>query len=90
MRRIVRTRAVIAGMALLLLALGCLPSKGLSRPAMFHANPQHTGVYETWGVTGAGGLKWRFKAGKRVFSSPAIANGRVYFGSEDGSLYVVR
>lgn len=85
MRRIVRTMAVIAGMALLLLASGCIPSKGPSRPAMFRANPQHTGVYETRGVHEAGGLKWKFKTGKRVFSSPAIANGRVYFGSLDGN-----
>ena len=35
-----------------------------------------------------GDLKWKFQAGGGVFSSPAIgADGTVYFGSQDSSLY---
>ena len=34
--------------------------------------------------------KWRFETGDRVLSSPTIADGAVYFGSDDGHLYGVR
>jgi eukaryotic-like serine/threonine-protein kinase len=37
----------------------------------------------------AGTLKWKFKTGGRVNSSPAVAGGMVYFGSYDGSFYAV-
>jgi hypothetical protein len=33
--------------------------------------------------------KWRFATGDRVDSSPAVANGIVYVGSEDKNLYAV-
>ena len=35
------------------------------------------------------GLKWRYTTGLNVFSSPAVANGVVYVGSEDGHLYAL-
>ncbi|MCH8349839.1 MAG: PQQ-binding-like beta-propeller repeat protein, partial [Chloroflexi bacterium] len=34
--------------------------------------------------------KWRFETGDRVSSSPAVVDGVVYFGSDDGHLYAVR
>lgn len=57
---------------------------------MLRANPQHTRVYETRGVHKVSELKWKFKTGKRVFSSPAVTDGVIYFGSGDGNLYAVR
>jgi len=37
----------------------------------------------------AGTPKWKFKTGSRLTSSPAVANGLVYFGSYDGNFYAV-
>ena len=34
-------------------------------------------------------LKWKFKTGKGVTSSPAVVDGVVYFGSDDNHLYAV-
>src|SRR5436309_13994493 len=35
-------------------------------------------------------LAWRFKTGGVVNSSPAVADGRVYIGSADKSVYALR
>ena len=34
-------------------------------------------------------LKWKFKTGSSVYSSPAVIDGVVYFGSYDKHLYAV-
>lgn len=34
-----------------------------------------------------GELIWRAPTGRSITSSPAVANGRVYVGSQDGKLY---
>ena len=34
-------------------------------------------------------LKWKFKTGNSIWSSPAVSDGVVYFGSEDTHLYAV-
>ncbi|MGB8658189.1 MAG: PQQ-binding-like beta-propeller repeat protein [Candidatus Zixiibacteriota bacterium] len=59
------------------------------KEAMFRANQEHTGVYNTKGVHEFNGLKWEFKVESAVRSSPAIAGGVVYFGSLDHHLYAV-
>src|ERR1044071_3386194 len=55
----------------------------------FHGNMARTGVYESSGPKQLGGVKWAFKTDGAVLSSPAIADGVVYFGSVDGCLYAV-
>src|SRR2546427_12605036 len=52
---------------------------------MFHANSAHTGVYA--GPGQLGGVKWTFKGGGPIVTSPAIAEGVVYIGAMDGHLY---
>jgi len=47
------------------------------------------GAYETAGVRELTGLKWRFETGGPVKSSPVVADGIVYFGSDDGYVYAV-
>ena len=56
---------------------------------MFRGGPTHLGVYETEGVEQEPTVLWKFDAGDRVFSSPAVAGGLVYFGSYDGSFYAL-
>jgi eukaryotic-like serine/threonine-protein kinase len=36
-----------------------------------------------------GQVKWKFKTGGKILSSPAAAGGLVYFGSDDGFLYAL-
>lgn len=59
---------------------------------MFRGGPLHHGVYgpEVAGVTGVDlPLKWRFKTGDKIRSTPAVAEGTVFVGSCDGHLYAV-
>jgi len=56
---------------------------------MFRANPEHTGVYDTGGIEPGNAELWRFVTGDLVVSSPTVANGVVYVGSEDKNLYAV-
>jgi len=56
---------------------------------MFRGNPAHTGVYSTEAPQQSKGVKWAFKTGGWVLSSPALAEGLVYFGSDDNNLYAV-
>jgi len=56
---------------------------------MFRGNPLHTGVYSAAGVPKFSKVKWKFHTNGRVFSSPAIANGVAYIGSDDQNLYAV-
>ena len=56
---------------------------------MFRGNLARTGVYKTKGVEELTNLKWKFKTGESVHSSPAISDGIVYFGSDDKNLYAL-
>ena len=59
---------------------------------MFRANPARTGVFPSDGPTTLSELVWKFKTDVRNVwfgSSPAIADGVVYVGSEDGRLYAL-
>jgi outer membrane protein assembly factor BamB len=58
---------------------------------MFRANEQHTGVYDEGGVRPNNELKWSFTTAPfpNVLSSPAVANGVVYVGSNDYKVYAL-
>jgi outer membrane protein assembly factor BamB len=55
----------------------------------FHGNNAHTGVYESPGPKQPGGVKWAFKAGGAIVTSPALADGVVYIAALDGHLYAI-
>jgi eukaryotic-like serine/threonine-protein kinase len=55
----------------------------------FHGNNAHSGVYESAGPKQLGGVKWAFKAGGPIVTSPAAADGVVYIGALDGHLYAI-
>ncbi len=52
---------------------------------MFHSDLSHTGVSSSAAPTNT--LLWSYQTNGEVYSSPAIANGIVYVGSEDGWMY---
>ena len=55
---------------------------------MFHHDLGHTGYSTSTGPTTNQTL-WTFTTGGAVTTSPAVVDGRVYFGSDDGSIYAV-
>ena len=55
---------------------------------MFRHDLAHTG-YTPEVVNPPLELKWKYKAGDYVFSSPAVANGIVYVGSDDNYVYAL-
>jgi outer membrane protein assembly factor BamB len=57
----------------------------------FHCNAQHTGNYSTvaGSIPSNGQLLWNYTTGGLVASSPAVANGVVYVGSEDNNVYAL-
>ena len=61
---------------------------GSDETSEFRADARHSGLYPGT-VETLHGLKWKFKAGGAIVSSPALANGMVYFGSSDHFLYAL-
>ena len=55
---------------------------------LFHQNAQHTGLSPYPGPAFPV-LAWIFQTGGPVESAPAIGNGRIYIGSDDGNLYAL-
>src|SRR5947209_2696153 len=62
--------------------------EGKEATALFRGNPRHTGVYDSVAPS-LGALKWKFKTGGRIFSSPAVDSGTVLVVSNDHFLYAV-
>lgn len=57
--------------------------------ATFHGNVARTGVYDSPGPLQFTGVKWSFKTGGPIVSSPAVVDGIIYIGSMDGYLYAI-
>ena len=55
----------------------------------FRGNIQHTGYYCGNSPKELTELKWKFKTKGKVWSSPVISDGMVFFGSDDQYLYAV-
>jgi outer membrane protein assembly factor BamB len=62
-------------------------SLAVAEPNMFRGGPSHLGVYS--GTAGISTVKWKFQTGGKVFSSPAVVDGVVYFGSSDHNVYAL-
>ena len=79
----------------LTLAVGCappaaaLPAPAPAQAVMYRGGPERTGVYHTQGVAKLSGVKWQFQAEGPIWSSPVVADGVVYAGSTDGTLYAL-
>jgi len=57
--------------------------------ASFRGDAQHSGIYQQVGAPQLHGIKWKFKTGAAVISTPAVLDGSAYFGSNDHYLYAV-
>ncbi len=72
-----------------LISLALLLPAAASAQQMFRGDPAHTGVYQGQGPRQLKGVKWTFRTGAAVVSSPALADGVLYVGSDDTNLYAI-
>ena len=85
---------VLAGLSIGRQAAAASATEPTASWPQFRFDPSHNGVNpdeRTIGSVNAGTLSlyWRFEAGDLVWSSPAVADGVVYVGSKDHSLYAL-
>jgi outer membrane protein assembly factor BamB len=80
---------LLLSLAVFGLLTDCREADKKSGAAMFHSNKSHNGIYQAPELKNLGKLKWKYKTGGRIFSSPAVADQMVYVGSEDSSLYAM-
>ena len=68
-----------------------VPGAAQADMMQYRYNAAHTGDYSPMAGTNMskGKLTWSFKTGDDVISSPAVANGVVYVGSDDGNVYAL-
>src|SRR6266446_4457762 len=65
----------------------CLTSAAQAQ-SMFRGNPAHTGVYPGVAPREFHRVKWKFPTGARVVGSPVMQDKVIYFGSDDGNVYI--
>ncbi len=79
----------------LLLPTAPLPLHGQATTAggedavMFRGGPEHAGVYETKGLDGYGGIRWRTPLPGPIRSTAVVAGDAVYVGSAGGWLHAL-
>ena len=71
------------------LIVGTLATALAAEPAQFRGNARHDGSYAAAGVPVLHGVKWKFRAGAAIVSTPAVSGGTVYFGSSDHQVYAL-
>lgn len=77
------------GSLILAVGLVTITVSDLRAQAMFHGNLARTGVYEAVGPTVTPRLRWTFKTGGPIVTSPVIADGVVFIASLDGHLHAI-
>ncbi|HJW99142.1 MAG TPA: PQQ-binding-like beta-propeller repeat protein [Terriglobales bacterium] len=56
---------------------------------MFRGDPEHQGIYSGAGAPSFSRVQWKFRTDGRVKSSPVVAGGTLYIGSDDRNLYAI-
>lgn len=81
-----RARRLIRKSLFILLSGTCVSAQDTT---MFRNDAAHSGIYAATGVPKLKGVKWTFQTHGEVVSSPAIVDGVVYVGSNDGNFYAI-
>ncbi len=91
MRNRWRMSGIVLILVLSVLSASTLALAGESDVPMFRGNAARTGEMPGPGPASANGIseRWRFTTGISVISSPAVVDGVVYVGSDDGNLYAI-
>ena len=71
------------------LIVGTVATAIAPSPVMFRADARHGGIYDAAGVAELHGVKWTFRTGGAVISTPAVADGTLYIGSWDSYFYAL-
>ena len=66
-----------------------LTACGSGKTSMFRGDASHTAVYSESGPTQLDKLDWKYSAPDKTYSSPVVANGTIYLGSNDKHLYAI-
>jgi len=66
-----------------------LTACGSGKTSMFRGDISHTAVYSESGPTRLDKLVWKYSAPDKTYSSPVVANGTIYLGSNDKHLYAI-
>lgn len=73
----------------LLIALALVSAPAVFAQSTFHGNNSRSGIFDSPSIRKTPSLKWQFKAGGPIISSPALSGGVLFFGSADSFLYAV-
>lgn len=90
----VRNLSTVLGVVLLILT-SCVPAEPARQVTfeddwpMFGGNPQRTSSNTDALPIAQGRVRWSYSTGSAIFSSPAVADGVVYVGTESGLLYAL-
>ncbi len=57
--------------------------------SMFRHDLNHTGQAVTYETTNSAQLLWRYPTNRGIYSSPAVADGRLFVGSRDSQVYCI-
>jgi eukaryotic-like serine/threonine-protein kinase len=82
----IRRSSRIAALAVSLLGAGVRARSAQDSP-MFRVDAEHSGFFGGASIVKEPQVQWRFQTGGKVFSTPSVASGSVYIGSNDGYLY---
>ena len=85
-----KTTKLFTVLFIVLTLVGCDKKTSQGNWSSFRGNIQHTGYYRGNAPEKLTELKWKFKTEDYVISSPAIADGMVFFGSWDNYLYAIK
>ena len=86
-RIFLKTFSFIIILSLLAVGVGSV-SGAFTEYNQFRGDNDNTGTSGSEGVP-LPEMLWKFKTGGKLESSPVVANGKVYFGSKDKSVYAV-
>lgn len=79
---------ILVSLSILLLLISSSTYADIICSSCGTSNPDHYNFCDHCGTTlKAINLLWKYKTGSGVFSSPAVVDGRVYVGSNDGYIY---
>lgn len=81
--------SIFTGILLLLVHMTYAQHPANAAIKMFRGNSRLTGESNESAVNKLNGIKFRFKAAGPIRSTPASANGLLYFGCGDGNLYAI-
>lgn len=92
-----RSLKVLSCLVLLLLLFLCMwpmgqasamRTRSATEVNQFRGDNSNSGICESKGIP-TDELEWKFKTDSKIYSTPAVVGGKVYFGSQDYSVYCV-